>query len=259
MFRKRFIRRGTSFRSFRRRGSGLRLAKAPQRWSTADFFIDSVASLPAGSAAESLTFFHVAAQTQIMQSQTFGLAVAMGAVVRKLHIGGIVFDYGFELEGDAGGGGATMADGCFWHTWGLCTDRLLTISGNPSQATPASIQNWSPWTSDFPVAAVGGSTPTDESGELNRVQRILWHKTHYRQIRPRRIFDDVEGVLYVPQEQLLAPRNATVNRRLRLTLDNLSGLFFYVGTRNSPTGNLQSEERVTRRWVQGQLYYRFGT
>jgi len=84
----------------------------------------------------------------------------------------------------------------------------------------------------------------------------LFRKYDTRNLTGRQYVDDAEGTLYVPDDQLLAPRYPTVNRRLRLVLDDNQGLFLCFAVRaGSQFGPPQTHQY--RAWCSGGLYWRY--
>lgn len=258
---KRFTARGRSSHSFRRRGlrpsrdaKGLKLQRA-------DFFFEGLGSLPTGSASEQTTYFNICNSNLALNTgsgmEGEQLARAVNTMIRRIDINGIVFDYGWEWNGEISGNN-TRALGYHYAMWGLCLDRCISdISGN---VVPAALEaNWSPWLSTFPVAALSATVPAEETEEIRQPLRVLWSKTNWRSNGVRQVLDQEEGALYVPDEQRLSPTTGTFNRRLRVALDDSQGLFIIHSTRNSPSSTLSGTARLFVRWIRGTLYYRFRT
>lgn len=260
------------FNSFRSRGFGarrgprLRYPKETVRWETSDFFFDSGTGVtfPSGSAAESKQYFHIASPSISLggANNTGGIGQLLPDIARSINIGGIVFDYGLEVTGTIQPGDAADGDQGrhgFWEHWALISDRMVTEITEPTNIFPNSVNNWSPFTSGFPVSVLSGTTPQDEVNDVNRPTRIHWTRTYYRNFGARIILasdQPFEGALYVPNEQLLAPRRAPVNKRLRLVLPDGFGLFLVNSTRNNSAFEGNTGDRRIYRWVRGTVYYR---
>lgn len=255
-----FTRRGTSSR-FRSRGRArLKNARSPGVYEASDFFIEFVTQLPSGSASETLVYFNLASIDLSLLGGSSAVGTPVGSVlsamVRKLQVGGVVFDYGVEFQNQLDGADTSNTDyAYFMH--GLLYDRLE--SGALSSGQPASVAGWSPFQSAFPIAALTATTPSIETSDNQHPTRLLWNKTRYRSVAARTIVNSNAELLYVPNEQLLAPREATVNRRFRVLLDDEQGLFLSLATRNSPDFAGGTTPRGYRAWWRGTLYWRYIT
>lgn len=235
----------------------MKTAKSPQRWEVSDFLLTQLATLPTGQSSEQLLMLHIASITQSMaQDSSTVLGTTLSGMTRKLMIGGIVFDFGTEVAGQMPNVADTpILAGDVFVNAELCLDQIVT----PSASTffPNAIQGYSPFTSDFPTQIITATTPNPQSREAFRPLRSLWSKRYMKRIAGRAAVP-AESLLTIPNEQLLAGRYGTVNRRLRLILDDHQGLYFCFATFNAsgfdvPTSN----HRQLRHWVTGRLYWRY--
>jgi len=257
---RRFTRRGTSsrFRSMRR-FRGLRKIVQTARWEVGRIFVDADRELPNSSAAEVLEYFHIAsipsslgALSATVTEQRVGTVLA--GMQRKLEIGGVVLDYDCfhsgELQGDR-----DLGEGQYDVNYLLLVDRIVDDGGGTP--FPASVATFSPFQASFPSSILTTTTPTSLTEPVMAPTRILWERTVFNDINPKRLRDDEEGVLYVPQNQRLAVRGGTLNRKLKLQLDETQGLYFAINTRNGPLFNHPGGARNIQKRVTGKIYYRF--
>lgn len=258
MFKRRGFKRPSPRFSGRRTGVKLRYATEPRRWETADFFFNQTVDLPETGSTTIVNYFHIASiQNSFGSVDTTN--VKLQDMVRQMQIGGVVFDYGMEHEGQMQSPEdepfADMAQFTFWEYWALVYDRLASTTD--AAGIPNSIQSWEPFLSGFPIS----TTPADETDDANRPTRILWSKARYRNIGAKPFQPAAQGgfpagTLWIPNEQLLAPRGSRLNRRLKVILDDSHGLFLVCAARTSAEFTAFSESLPMRRWAQGQLYYR---
>jgi len=165
-----------------------------------------------------------------------------------------VFDWGIEFPsfgGDAASGETSFLENMStWYEVGLCHDRMIfDVTGG--DFFPQAIAGWEPFFSDFPVNT---GAPDVNQKEAQRPTRVLWRKAQYHNFAAPPVVSLGDDPA-VPQYQHLAPRPATVNRRLRIRLDQDSGLFFYVATLNE--GSFETDPLALFRtvWFKGTLYY----
>lgn len=252
-------RSGGRRRSF---GPRIRAAKEPGRYETTDFFIQSFLTVPSGSEAETMRAFPLAAIANALNQDpntgTQQVGVILGNMTRAIELGGIVMDYGLDHLGDINSE-LTRTQGLFTHKTGLCLDDIDTENGDVAMI-PNFLNNWSPWTSGFPTAPLFTSipTPTAVTKDQNRPMRMLWSKTEANlDVTPRQIFNDEAGVLYVPDGQAVSTRHGTLNRRLRVLVNDHQGLYLYFATRNSASFQAGAGVSDFRFWAQGQLYWKW--
>jgi len=252
---KRNTRRSYS-KPFRRRfGGGLRKSQTLQKWIAADFFVAITSDHPSGSATVQLNLIHLAS----VGLSYWGDATQSALDRRAIDIGGIVFDYGIEFPSVAGDADdvtntvdiTPLENMSAFYNIGLCYDRMHLESG--IGPIPDCIQTWEPFTSDFPI---GTSTPDIDQSAISRPARVLWNKTHYKNFAMQLVLNNEGSDLYVPPLQSVQTRTGTVNRRLRLRLDQNHGLYLYCATLNE--GNFAVDARALFRtvWFKGTLYWK---
>jgi len=260
MFRRRFSSRGTSsrFRSIRR-GRPLRKIVQTARWEVARMSIDAQRTLVEGANSETVEYFHLASIATSFASLAGGSPEARtGAVFaglnRSLEIGGLVFDYLHDHTGDVSG--TFLANELSYDVhMSLLVDRITKDgAGTPF---PASVGTYAPFFATFPSALYNTVGPIDTTEPADMPTRILWERNLFVDFRPKELNNDVEGVLYVPQNQRLARSEAVVNRRLKLRLDETQGLYLCHAVRNSNAFGGSGAELDYRFRLLGKLYYRF--
>lgn len=260
---RRFASSRRRFGSSRFRGRRpLRRIVQTARWEVGRIFFDSQVTMPAGSGASQLLYLHLASIASSLSGSAAGggpeqrVGTVLAGMQRSLEIGGVVLDYDSVNRGDVPGnflaGEATWDTSCF-----LIVDRQ-SGGGPASVPVPISVSTWDPFLSSFPTALLLPTTPNDQSEPSQAPTRILWQKNWTTDIRPKVITNDIEGDLYVPQNQRLARAYpSTLNRRLRLRLDESQGLYFVFATRNSPNNALGTSQRALSQRLWGTIYYRF--
>lgn len=170
---------------------------------------------------------------------------------RALEIGGVVLDYGAETQvQDPAGFGDSFY---LWN--GLVLDRQYAET--TEAIVPASLQNFHPFTSLPPTAALLTGAPLPEAEEVSLPTRILWSKREQYDVAPGEIVNDIEGQLYYPTTQKVRLRNPTLNRRLRVRMSDEQGLYFVWAFRNSAAFSVGTGARTIRRWLAGHIYYRY--
>lgn len=262
MYARKFTRRATSsrYRSVRR-SRPLRRVVQTARWEVGRIAIDAVRTLENSSGAEQLTYFHVASiATSLGATFVAGPEQRIGAVLtemnRRLEIGGVVFDYDCWHAGDLDGESDGIEDQSYDVHCSLVVDRIIKDAG-AGTPFPASVVSYTPWFASFPSAALLTTGPFDSTEPVNAPTRTFWERNWFVDFRPKRILNDEEGVLYVPENQRLATRTGTLNRRLKLSLDEAQGLYFVWGTRTSALFNASEAARAVRFRLLGKVYYRF--
>jgi len=255
--RSNFKRRSFSRGSPSRRGR-LHNVTAPKRWEVAAFNVGGVISPPAGAGGLTLSMFHLASIGISLQQETGiePINTLLGSMARKMLIGGIVFDWGVEIDGPIMSvDDADAREGRLATHVELCVDELVTPG--VGDTFPNAIQGYEPFTSGFPTSIFqpAQTTPPASSRDDLRPLRTLWTKRELRYMTSRAAVPaDVN--LTVPNEQHLAPRHHTVNKRLRIVLDDSQGLFWTVATANLLGFNVDTANRPIFAWCFGQLYYR---
>lgn len=250
---KRFTRRATNSR-FRSRGT--HAVTRPKRWEIGQFYIEQTMNPPNGSNAEQLTMLHIASISQSLLNATANtsesrLGTLLAQSKRALEVGGIVYDWGCYQLNDANANTSRTEGQLTWQH-GLCTDKHVATAGSP--ITPNAILDWSPLQSTFPTRILSTSTAFDDNNEAQQPTRIHFTKTWMMNAGIREVANDVEGVLYVPDGQILQQNFGTVNRRLKLRLDDDQGLYAYFGVLTGAGFSNASSFLV---WLGGRIYYRY--
>lgn len=229
-----------------------------KKYQAAQFHAMGEHALPAGGNGELLRFIHLASVGLGMEfAQDDAIATVMGSMTRSIDIGGIVLDYGLALGDPLDADAVNPLNNDFLEHWEILTDRISsnTSTGNPE---PDAVSSWSPFSVQWPVQTLNAATdfPNDSTEQYRFPVRTHWQKTHYRTLAPLTMDTPNENTLYFSPETPTLPRNSTLNRRLKLRLDDQQGLFLCLATRNSPTFDAGSNFRTLRYWCRGTLYYR---
>lgn len=259
MYRK--TSRPRSFRrsSFKRRPR----LKDPQRTrglEAAHFFIDETTVVANSSAAEALTYTHLVSIPLSIDADTTNsseqrVGTVLSSMQRFITLHGIVMDYGIVQQAYAGDN-SDPQDGHVWSIFQLLTDRLN--SNSTDAPFPASISSYSPFQNQFPTAILSPTTPLRQARENADPTRIHFTQTRLHHLIPLQVGLPLEGALYVPTGQPVSFRSSTVNRRLRIRLDDQHGFFIGWAFRTSASMDVpDSQTRTFRRWARGTLYYRF--
>lgn len=224
---RRFFRRSSSARRFRRRGPGTHAVRRPQRWQWANFNFPTVLTADSG----------IPTDVMIPMAQIFGhfgddttaQGRALNAFARFIEVGGIVFNWNCFLNQ------APLSGELSAHA--ICSIALVTqrLASNGFPATLFSMaETMSPINQTISIAVADEETrfPT----------RVHW--------RDNTVFPIAANDLNLQQAQIRI--NRPINLRLRLRLDDEQGLFF-AWTMQQSTGQ---DDVVFTGHLQGSLYYR---
>jgi len=217
----------------RRFNRGVRQITSPRRWEVCNFFFDSVDTLTDGifltESVELLKIIdHVGGAST---TTTRGIA----AITRKIEVGGLVFNYGWNLDGPAGE--ADTVGSKWQHGIYLVTDRL------DENAQPVSLPNWN--INQAPVATAPSSTGAEDIFPM----RIHW--------RDSDIWSNMAGLVSTPVTNANIRNNhptRTQSLRIRGSLDDYSGLYFQFYDLFISDG---ADSLSVHKWVWGTLYYRW--
>lgn len=253
--------RGRSFgrvsRGFRPRN---RLSN-PQRTKgleVATFFFEDSTALGNSSAFETQIYTVLASLPMSLGNSSSSpenrIGTALQSMNRYIQVNGIVYDYGIEAA-DRASDRSLAGDWYFCHQ--LFTDR---IEYNASDvAFPATIGSYSPFETLFPVAVLTTTSPEFNQRQGVMPTRIHLSRTrHYDASMGQSEGDQTENTLYWPTGQKVDFREPTVNKRLRIRVDDNHGLFFGWFFRTGANFALpETDPRSIRRWARGQIYFRF--
>jgi len=217
----------------RRRFRGVRPVTAPTRWEVCNFFFDSSDTLTDG------VFLTESVELLKIQDHLGGVATTtsrgLSAVSRRIELGGIVFDYGWNLEGPANE--ADLVSSKWQHGIYLVTDRL------DENSQPIALPNWS--LNAAPVATV----PSGAANEDDFPLRIHW--------RDADIWNQMAGLVSTPVTNANIRSNhptRTQSLRLRRYLDDHQGLYFQFFDQFVSDG---ADSLAIHKWVWGTIYYRW--
>lgn len=257
---RRFKNSGRRFGNLRSRfRRPLRKIVQTARWEVARISLDAQRTMVNGPQGETVEYFHLASIATSFASTAAGSPEArVGAVWaglnRRLEIGGLVFDYLHQHDGELAGD-LLRGEGSYDVHMSLAVDRIgKDLASVPF---PVSVGTFKPFFAGFPQSIFNTVTPIDSTEPADSPTRILWERNLFIDTRPKVIQNDAEGVLYVPQNQRLGASAGLVNRRLKLSLDESQGLYLIHATRNSNNFALLAAQRTFRFALRGKLYYRY--
>lgn len=257
MFKRRFTRRATNSRSFRRGSSAgprLHMPSRPRIWQRGNFFLQQ--SLPFNDEASTdpvNIVFELAKIQARVGDPTTGVGRAQGEIWKYLDIGGIVMDYWFHAPVINQETGDLIEDDVelFSQTL-LCVDRL------DADANPAAILcDW--FNNTLPT--VSASAQTDEDEDHEYPTRVLWRAAQWH------------GAPWVPHAlsggqpvtnvgaldtQQVSMGHGRINKRLKLRLDDEHLLDLHV-TAKANTQVAAGITRDVRFRAVGSIYYRFSS
>lgn len=231
------------------RRSGLRYAREPSRWEVCNLVFQNGSFVTASAN----TFTGVVAMAMVFDrlgDQADGQGRAITNAVRALEIGGVVLSWRIFMESspianfNAQGTGPSVNQ--FDHRVLICSDRVDN-AGNPN-----SVPDW--FAPGIPLTSVSTTTPAANADDIEFPLRIhhQWHRGHNNETYTS---ESVSGGF--PQTQFTEQLRGSCNLRLRLRLQDDTGLFFHFATRI-----LDAEVAAPAGWafavhVVGTMYYRF--
>lgn len=242
-FRQQRTNSSSRFRRPRATGNS-RKTRPTQIYEWSEFHTDNEDILPDSPGVTTLIF------TQLATTSTLGDpgtpdGRALGAALRHLDIGGLVFDYEVSVaNGPEEDALASLIEGKMYCMVGLVVDRL------DGSGQPASVGSWDPFDNSIPVTDPGSISPVRD---FLRPQRLLWQRTICWDYLTRTFSGEA---LNVPNDQRVAIRNPTVNKRLRLRLEDDLGLYFIRAYRPSSAFGIGFIP-LSDFWIRGSIYYRY--
>lgn len=228
----------------RRGRSTNRRVHAPRKFSRANFYFSG--TLAVANLSDNCT------NTAVLLARTLNLGEANGPgrafadQVRGLEIGGVVLDYDMHEEGAilADLGPAALES---YQGFTLMSDRLDTTGALVSGAVQW--QRVQP-----PIAQTAAGTPGATAEDVDFPMQIHWRRWMPVENDVRLLANAGSG-LFAVDGQFVRTRRETLNKKLRLFLDDWHGLFFQFSIITGPSYAVGGV-RNYRLFLQGQLYYR---
>lgn len=255
-------RRRSGSRNYRSR-SRLRNPGATGRWEASEFNVTSLITLPTISTETKKSYIHLASITLSLAGPAASpnnVGVALGAMSRKLLIGGVVMDHGVDLMGPfiPAVDQREPVQSTLGIMQALVSDRMVTQS---SANVPNSITSWDPFQTEFPTTSISSNTnPSFSLNEGIRPTRIHYQRTEVVNLGQRALpLDESEPAsLQLAGSQYVRQRNPTVNKRLKLVLSDEYSLFACTWYHGYAGWALSSEIwGEARAWFRGTLYWRY--
>lgn len=227
-------------------GRGLRRPKEPSRWEVGQFYLANITNITDAGNNPNVIVTSLAQITDHFGVTNTSQGITLDNAVRFLEIGGIVFRYeiiaGASIPGAIPDNTNEFTNRVDWRVL-LVSDRLDALG------QPTSIPNWFNTTAPVIAAASASGEDIDD----NYPTRIHWQNYHGTTWSNRE--GNGTGALN-SQTIHVDNRRGGANLRLRLRLDDQTGLFWHFaqahtssdGTENVFTGQL----RIT-----GTIYYRW--
>lgn len=248
---------GNSRMRFRRRRSRLH-TPGTKRWEASDFYVFTSMSLPDVNNETNMSYQHLASLSISLAGPAGSpnnVGVALSGMARKLLIGGIVCDFGFELLGPVlPSTESEPVQSLLGLQQGLITDRLY-VTG--SSVIPSVATSWDPWKTMFPTATINGAgtAPVFDVQEAIGPTHRHFKKTEHCELGPRTL--PVSEDLQLIGSQYVRQRSGTLNKKLNLVLDDDHGLFWYFSHHAGSAWNLSDiDYRGCFSWCIGTLYWR---
>lgn len=234
-------------RSFRRfRKGGTHRPRTGIRWQRANFMTFTVLTVNNVS-DQTFNTAILMARTMNLGDITTGTGRSTADLVRGIEIGGVVLDYGIKDQSSYIAGSSTAALQLL-NTFMLCSDRLDSF-GSPNAAASMQLGRTQP-----PMVQVSAANPSALAEDVDFPLQIHWRKTE--EILHTATPVSGEGVdLFGLDGQQVQTRRGTLNKRLRLFLDDYHGLFFVFSGTTGPA-YASGFTRVFDVWVAGSIYYR---
>lgn len=244
------FRRFNRFRARRRftsrRRSNLRRPHPPKKYSRANFYVSTTVAV--ANQSDNTT------NTAVLLARTLNLGELAGAgrsfsdQVRGIEIGGVVLDYGIT-EGVSDFMVNTWPNVELYSGVTLLSDRL-DATGAPVAAASVQWNRVQP-----PIAQTTAATPSSTAEDVDFPLQIHWRRFQPWRRRAQALDAPVEGELYGIDGQFLQMNPTTLNKRLKLWLDDYHGLFFQFSFITGPA-YAAGFPRTFHLFLQGQLYYR---
>lgn len=252
MFKKRFTKRATNFRSFRRSGPRLHAPTKPRIWQRANFYFTQSQTFDDAQGLDPQNTVLVLGQIddRVGDSST-GVGRAQAELWKYLDIGGIVMDWSMYASIENEFDGSLLEDQFELHSQLLlCVDRLDNVSNPVAVAC-----NW--FNNTTPVSLASGQTTEDEDNEYPT--RVLWRAAAFH--RPPWVPHALTGGQPTTNVGALNGHNVVlgsgrINKRLKLRIDDQHQLNLHLtGKANlTPAADVSRSLRFA---VVGSLYYRF--
>jgi len=193
------------------------------------------------------------ATTRTISDPSDGPGRALITAARHIDVGGVVMDYGIDVANGpfADDPEPALGTGRMFVMCALVVDRM------DGDGLPTALVSWDPFQSSTPVASVTATTPTANTLDIDRPTRMLWQRTFNLDYRSRIFVTPTTGNLYVPNDQRVAIRHGTLNKRLKVRLTDELGLYFVRAYRASAVFDLDENTPAANAWFRGSIYYRY--
>lgn len=255
---RRFTKRATNFRSFRRRGSSsgprLHLPTRPKIWQRANFFLGTALIFNDEQGVDPINFvFELALIHDRVGDSTTGIGRAQSEMWKYCDVGGIVMDYWVHAPVINQENGELIEDDSeYFSQLLLCVDRL------GADAAPVAIDcNW--FNNTMPITTALAQEAQDQDEVFPT--RVLWRTAQWH------------GASWVPHAlagglpttnvgsldtQQVSMGHGRINKRLKLRLDDEHELNLHF-TAKANTTTAAGVTRDVRFRAVGSLYYRFSS
>jgi len=244
-------------RSYGARGGRTHSVTRPKRWEVATLYIHGQHSIPTAPGGMTMVYVHLASVQLALANATGDPAQQVGTALSSMQraclIGGLVYDWGgYRIsQYDSSSSPRAISEVMFTHQ--LLTDRLI-MDTVTDDVRPASLGSYEPFAPTFPMASLSGTAPVVDQASFPT--RVHFAKHFNSGLGSNNIIDPVENTLYVPDGQMLTQYFGTVNRRLKLRLDDEQGLFAMFACA-PPGASTDVSGEQWRFWLRGKLYYRY--
>lgn len=230
--------------------SRMKEAKAPQKWEWSNFHTNTLEQMPAFGDTLVVRWTRLAS-TRALGDMTPGTGLAINEALRSMDIGGIVMDWDCRKVSDVSYEGDGLEGRLFTFN-ALIVERLDTGGG------PVSVATFDPFLNGVPVATVSaaGATPVSPTGDQQKPLRILWQRRQCLEMNPRSLTNTNENTLYFEDDTHVVLPKQTLNKKLRLRLDDTVGLFHVAAYKTAVNWVPGVVIPQVNTWFGGTIYYR---
>jgi len=171
------------------------------------------------------------------------------SAMKGIEVGGLVLDIGFEIGSVSIDLTASDVQNALWMTTYLVSDR---VANNSAPVCAAGYDYYEP---SVPFLDPTGSS-SGQTEDFDMPTQIHWMQTSRMDFTQILLTDPVEGALHAVNDQRVhARRDAKLNKKLRLFLDDQHGLYLVFSLHTGAAWAIGVTYGV-KAWLHGSVYWR---